>query len=132
MDFTAKLIQIMPPIEGEGKNGPWKRQEYIFETDGQYPKKVCVSVWGDKGISDPSIMQAGNILNVSFEVESREYNGRWYTDIRAWKIQTANGVPSANNPQMEATAPTANAALDTQTPNFPTTDEGDSSDDLPF
>lgn len=98
MDFTAKLIQIMNPITGEGKNGPWKRQEYIFETESQYPRKICVSVWGDRGISDPSIMQVGNVLTVSFDLESREFNGRWYTDVRAWKIALPLAAPAGAYP----------------------------------
>ncbi|MDR1740129.1 MAG: DUF3127 domain-containing protein [Bacteroidales bacterium] len=86
MEFTAKLLQIREAQTGEGKNGPWKRQEYIFETDGQYPKKICVTVWGDRAIQDPSIMEIGNLLDVHFDLESREHNDRWYSDIKAWKI----------------------------------------------
>lgn len=89
MDFNAKLIKVEEPITGNGKNGMWKRQAYIFETEGQYPKKICVTVWGDGAIQNPATMQIGARLNVSFELESREYNGRWYTDVRAWRIQEA-------------------------------------------
>jgi hypothetical protein len=86
MEFTAKLVQIREPQTGEGKNGPWKRQEYIFETDGQYAKKICITVWGDRAIQDPSIMEIGALLDVHFDLESREHNDRWYSDIKAWKI----------------------------------------------
>jgi hypothetical protein len=86
MEFTAKLIQVREAQTGEGKNGPWKRQEYIFETDGQYPKKICVTVWGDRAIQDSSIIEIGNLLDVHFDLESREHNDRWYSDIKAWKI----------------------------------------------
>ena len=73
MQFTARLIQILPLQTGEGKNGPWKKQDIIVESPGEYPKKVCVSVWGDKISQD--LLQVGKQLNISFDVESREFNG---------------------------------------------------------
>lgn len=87
MQLTAKLIQVLPLQTGTGKNGQWKKQDIIVETEGQYPKKVCVSIWGDK--INESLLKAGNMLNISFDVESREYNGRWYTDVKAWKVEPA-------------------------------------------
>jgi hypothetical protein len=85
MQLTAKLIQILPLQTGTGKNGTWKKQDIILETDGQYPKKVLVSIWGDKINSELLIVDRK--MKVDIDIESREYNGRWYTDIRAWNIQ---------------------------------------------
>lgn len=93
MQFTARLIQVLPLQKGTGKNGEWKKQDIIVETDGQYPKKVCISIWGDK--IDNNLLQTGNQLNISFDVESREYNGRWYTDVKAWKVELAGAAASA-------------------------------------
>ncbi|MDQ6608507.1 MAG: DUF3127 domain-containing protein [Bacteroidota bacterium] len=90
MQLSGKLIQLLPLQTGQGKNGPWKKQEVILETEGQYPKKVCVAIWGDK--ADEKMLQAGNILKIDFDVESREYNGRWYTDVKAWKVELAGGT----------------------------------------
>lgn len=87
MQLTAKLTQLLPLQTGTGKNGQWKKQEFIVETDGQFPKKVCISIWGDK--IDENQLQIGNELKIDFDIESREYNGRWYTDIKAWKIEVA-------------------------------------------
>lgn len=87
MQLTAKLVQLLPLQTGTGKNGAWKKQDIIVETDGQYPKKVCISIWGDK-ISE-SLLKIGSQLSISFDVESREYNGRWYTDVKAWKVEPA-------------------------------------------
>ena len=87
MQLIAKLVQLQPLQSGMGRNGEWKKQDVIVETDGQYPKKVCISIWGDK--INPSILQIGNVLDISFDVESREYNGRWYTDVKAWKVELA-------------------------------------------
>jgi hypothetical protein len=85
MQITAKIIQLLPLQTGTGKNGEWRKQEFIVETDGQYPKKICLSVWGDKIKED--ILQAGAKLQFSLEIESREYKGKWYTDVKAWKVE---------------------------------------------
>lgn len=116
MELRAKLIQMLPLQTGEGKNGQWKKQDIIVETEGQYPKKVCVSIWGDK--AEAGVLSLGNMLNISFDVESREFNGRWYTDVRAWKVEMAG-----------ASAP-MNAADQTAQPVFAPSDEN--KDDLPF
>jgi hypothetical protein len=115
MQFTAKLIQILPLQTGEGKNGPWKKQDIIVESPGEYPKKVCVSAWGDKISQD--LLQVGKQLNISFDVESREYNGKWYTDVKAWKVESVG-------------TSTGNAIPDIQEPNIPSQPE--EGDDLPF
>jgi hypothetical protein len=95
MQLTAKLTQVLPIQTGSGKNGEWKKQDIIVETDGQYPKKICVTVWGDK--INNSQLQIGNELKIDFDIESREYNGRWFTDIKAWKIELASSVSQTNS-----------------------------------
>ena len=95
MQIQAKLVQILPLQTGEGKNGPWKKQDIIVETEGQYPKKICISIWGDK--ADEKILQIGNTLDISFDVESREFNGRWYTDVKAWKVESVSGEAKPTN-----------------------------------
>lgn len=90
MQITAKLHSLLPMQTGAGKNGPWKKQDFIVETDGTYPKKICISVWGDK--IDGSLLVPGKNLRIDFDVESREYNGRWYTDVKAWRIESADNA----------------------------------------
>lgn len=106
MQITAKLTQLLPIQTGTGKNGEWKKQDIIVETDGQYPKKVCISILGDK-INDGQL-QIGNLLKIDFDIESRDYNGRWYTNIKAWKIDVATSVPKSgtdNTDKMNAFIP---------------------------
>ncbi len=122
MVLTAKLIQVMPLQTGMGKNGEWRKQNIILETDGMYPKKVCISMWGDK--INESVLQIGNMLEISFDIESREYNGNWYTDLRAWKVELA-GAPSA--PQGTPFTPGDDPAS-----AQPITFKSDEVDDLPF
>ncbi len=80
----------MPLQTGQGKNGEWRKQDFVIETQAQYPKKVCISVWGDK--IDQSSLKEGQDVTVSFDVESREFNGKWYTDVKAWKIEGSKGA----------------------------------------
>lgn len=123
MQLTAKLVQMLPLQSGTSKNGEWRKQDIIVETDGQYPKKVCISIWGDK--ASDAVLQIGNILDISFDVESREYNGRWYTDIRAWKVDLA--APTGGGYPAGAPAPSYD-----QAPPAPADFGGGSADDLPF
>jgi hypothetical protein len=92
MQLTAKLTQLLPIQTGTGKNGEWKKQDIIVETDGQYPKKVCISIWGDK--INEGQLQIGNVLKIDFDIESREYNNKWYTDIKALKIEVVRKINS--------------------------------------
>ena len=84
MELTGKIIKVLPMQTGTGKNGTWKKQEYILETNGQVSRKVCFNIWGDK--IDQYKLTEGNDVKVSFDLESREYNGKWYTDVKAWKV----------------------------------------------
>lgn len=99
MNLKGKVIQVLPVETGAGKNGEWKKQSIILETEGQYHKKVCLSLWGDKVES----VQNGYTVEVSFDAESREYNGRWYTELRIWKVDTQG--TEGGQPTPQSTAP---------------------------
>ena len=108
MELSGKIIQLLPEKSGESAKGPWRKQEYILETEGQYPKQVCFMAWSDK--IDEFAIKEGENLVVSVDLESREYNGRWYTDVKAWKVarsdfsadNTASYVPeNHNDPKFE-------------------------------
>lgn len=123
MEINLKIIQVLPAQEGVGKNGnPWKMQGYVGETQSEYPKKVYFEVFGEERIKD-NPCDIDDMVNVSFDIESREFNGRWYTSIRAWKIEPAQAAaePVEKKPAQAApeAAPEASAA-----------EEGDS--ELPF
>lgn len=103
MELEGKIIQINPIQSGQGKNGTWKKQEFILETKSQYPKKVCITAWGDK--IDTFGLKQNEEVRVSIEVESREYNNRWYTDVKAWKVEKAganggNGTYDSSEPEI--------------------------------
>jgi len=85
MNVQGRIFAILPIATGEGKNGTWRSQDAVLETEGQYPKKVCFNLFGDKIEQFP--LAIGQLVNVHFEIDSREYNGRWFTGIKAWKIE---------------------------------------------
>lgn len=85
MEVKGKVIQLLPMQSGMGKKGQWKKQEFIIETQAQFPKKICLSAWGDK--VDQFNLAVGDMVTVAVDLESREYNGRWYTEARAWKLE---------------------------------------------
>ena len=90
MDLSGKVTSQLAEVSGSSKSGnAWRKQEYIVETGGQYPKKVCVSIWGDK--IDQFGLKVGEQVNLGIEVESREYNGRWYTEVKAYKVDRSQG-----------------------------------------
>ena len=114
MEVVGKIIQVLPLQEGVGKNGnPWKLQGYVLETFDQYPRKVHFEVFGEDRIKN-NPCDIDQVVTVSFDIESREFNGRWYTSIRAWKIQQGDMTQAAavpgNAAPAAAAAPAAPAA----------------------
>jgi hypothetical protein len=101
MEFKGRIIDLLPEQSGTGKNGTWKKQDVIVETGGRFPRKVCVSVWGDK--IDKNILKEGAVCNFFINVESREFKGRWYTDVKAWKIDLIELISGDNNLPEEQT-----------------------------
>ena len=87
MEIKGRLIKVLPPQTGQGKNGEWKKQDFVIELEGTYPRKVCFTIWGDKVNIESQI--EGTMLNVFFDAESREYQGKWFTNLTAWKAEPA-------------------------------------------
>ena len=124
MEITGKIIAVLPERGGVSKTGnEWKTQEYVLETHEQYPRKMCFNVFGADKIAQFNI-QAGEEMTVSFDINAREYNGRWYNDIRAWKVERGTAIP-----QMQSEVPVINAPK-VDVPDFSKADNDP--DDLPF
>jgi hypothetical protein len=98
VELKGRMLEKLKPISGEGRNGKWEKQEFIIETEDQYPKKICISVWNDKLSMLESIVD-GDLIKVQVNIESREYNSRWYTDIRAWRIERESDEGSLPPPE---------------------------------
>lgn len=117
MEFEGTVFKIMEPVSGTSARGTWKKQDIVFEIPGEFSRKICVTFFGDRA-DDAASLKEGDTANVSVNVESREYNGRWYTDIRAWKMVkktadvSAPAMPPVNDaPFNEDTMP-ASADVD--------------------
>ncbi len=125
MELSGKIIAVLPAREGVSKAGnPWKTQEYVLETHDQYPRKMCFNLFGADKIEQFNI-QVGEELTVSFDIDCREWQGRWFNDIRAWKVErmAAQAQAPVGGDAMPF-PPAAAAPVD-----FTVTDE---KDDLPF
>jgi hypothetical protein len=107
MEISGKIIAVLAQTSGQGKNGLWRSQDYVLETADQYPKKVCFNLFNDK--IDQFPISIDDNVKVSFDIESREYNGRWYTSVRAWKVEKNDGA-TINEPQSVVSAPSFNAS----------------------
>jgi len=117
MEITGKLIKILPLQTGQGRNGEWRKQEFVIQTDGPYPKSVCFTMWGN--LIDSAPLEENSSIKVSFDAESREFNGRWYTDLKAWRVEKT---------EQGTTQPANDDFIDAQPEVFP----DDNTDDLPF
>ena len=125
MNISGKVVQVLPIQTGTSKAGnPWQKQEFILEQGGQYPRKVCVCLFGDNVAKFP--LQVGQSVTASIDIDSREFNGRWYTEIKAWSITQTGAQQAAPAPQQVATAPAAAPAQPQPAP------QAGAADDLPF
>ena len=130
MEITGRIIAVLPVQGGISKNGnEWKKQEYVLETHDQYPKKVCFQIFDGirhwkiiffsqifAVLNSSGCIQPGEELTVFFDIDSREYQGRWFTNINAWKVErpmaaAPQSAPGAMTPEnvVPASAPAASA-----------------------
>jgi len=132
MEITGKIIAVLPAQGGVSQRtgNAWKSQDYVIETHDQYPKKCCFRVFGEDKINQFNI-QSGEEMTVSFDIDSHEYNGRWFNDIRAWAVNRNVQAPGAAPVAAAPVAAAAPAAENTPFPPQQTPAEG-SADDLPF
>lgn len=120
MEIKGKVVQLLPEQSGQGANGTWRKREFILEIPGTYPRKVCISMWGNN--IDAFNIQEGEELTASIDIESREYNGRWYTNVKTWKVTREES--QAGQPQ-DTSWPGPSDELKTET-------AAEDFDDLPF
>ncbi len=125
-EITGRVVQIFDMVSGKSRAGKdWQKQEFVIEMGGQYPKKVCFTAFGDKVQLLNGVYEQDEVT-VAFDPESREYNGRWYTDLRAWKI-TRGGQSEGDQP------PASGRAERGESGGFEKSDsDGKRGDDLPF
>jgi hypothetical protein len=128
LELIGRLIKTLPVQSGTSARGAWSKQDFVIETLDQYPRKVCVSAWGER-INGLAGANEGDILKINFTVESREFNERWYTDVRAWNIEK-QGTSTSTSSQVQAVGNTPPPPLPNDDPFAGDTQQD--VDDLPF
>jgi len=113
LTLTGNIFTVLDIESGQGKNGEWKKQTFVLETIGEYPKKVAFTAW-NAGVESLGSFREGQQVTVSFNPESREYNGKYYTDLKAWKIES-DQVEQRNAPAkaQETSKPFEHDGIDT-------------------
>ena len=102
MEIKGKVIAALDVKKGVSKSTgkEWSSQDYVIETQEQYPKKVCFNIWGDK--IEAFAVKVGEMLTVSIDIDAHEYEGKWFNQIRAWKVERGDAptapAPMENNP----------------------------------
>ncbi len=136
MDLTGKVIAVLQPRSGVSQRtgNQWMTQEYVIEIPGQYPKKMLFNIFGEDRIKQFNI-QMGEDITVQFDIDAREYNGRWFNDIRAYNIIRGAMVPPAAGTPAASPFPPQQPMGGADTAPFPPAQEPaseGSTDDLPF
>lgn len=131
LELEGTLRQKLGVQSGTSARGAWAKQEFILEfPDGNYTSQACFTAWGQEKVAELDKYQAGDKVKVSFNLKSREYNGRWYNDLQIWRIAPAAQAPAA--PVAASAVPEAPVY---ETPAYTLEDlpaDGDAADDLPF
>lgn len=145
MELTGTIIAIMPAKSGvSARTGnPWITQEYVIEVPGQYPKKCAFSIFGEDRIKQFNLQPGEQNVTVQFDIDAREYNGRYYNDIRCYNVlracqQDTQPAAAAGPRQADMFAGQGaqqQAPAQNQNPFPPATQDGQdggNTDDLPF
>ena len=111
LELEGRIVRKLNVQTGTSARGAWSKQEFILEyQEGNFPSQVCLNVWGEDKVRELDKYQIGDKVKVSFNLSAREYNGRWYNDVRAWRIEPAEVAPApapAPAPVSYAPAPAA-------------------------
>ena len=133
MEIQGKVIVVLPERSGISQRGEWRSQTYVIETQEQYPKKMAFDVFGGDRIVNFGI-QLGEVINVSFDIDAHEYQGRYFNQIRAWAVSKVSQQAAAQAPAGVA-QPSAHytpPAQPQQPQSGAPSSDAQSSDNLPF
>lgn len=123
LELEGRISRKEAKLSGQSPRGSWVKQDFILEyQDGNFPAEVCFTSFGNEKVAELDKFQVGDLVKVSFNLRAREYNGRWYNDLRVWRI-------SPLSPAQEQ-APAPAPSLDDMPVDMPSVE--DLSNDLPF
>ena len=137
LELEGRIARKLNVQTGTSARGTWSKQEFILEyQEGNFPTQVCLNVWGDDKVRELDKYQVGDKVKISFNLSSREYNGRWYTDVRAWRIEPAGAAaPAQTQTPGYNSAPATDSYPASAAAPMPSADDMSSpleDDDLPF
>ncbi len=122
MEIIGKFLKALPEVTGESQRGPWVRGGFVIETEEQFPKQVAFSLWGEDKVAVVRTMPLNTQIKVFFSPESREFNEKWYTDLRCFRIDTFNPITSGLLP----TSGESTYGASTSKPQMPTSQSSSS------
>ena len=132
MELIGKAIAALPvkSVVSHRTGEQWQSREYVIETQEEYPKRVCFEVFGTDKLKEFNIRN-NDLIKVHFDITAREYNGKWYNSIRAWKVEHVNPQSqTTETTQVQTSAPVQAQAPAPAPAAAPVAQESD--DDLPF
>lgn len=139
LELEGKIKTKLPAQGGTSARGAWTRQDFVLEyQDGNFPAEACFSAWGQDKVDELARYREGDTVKVSFNVKAREYSGRWYNDLRVWRITAAGAsqqpAPQYQQPAPQYQAPPSAPAYSAPAPTMADmpVDLGTGDDDLPF
>ena len=129
LELEGTIRQKMGVQSGTSARGQWAKQEFVVDfPDGNFTSQACFTAWGQDKVQELDKYQVGDRVKVSFNLKSREYNGRWYNDLQIWRIAPAGAAAPAQAAQ--AQAPAYDAPPAPTLSDMPPAEE--LGDDLPF
>ncbi len=131
MEIIGKVVKLGNLMNGTSARGPWQKQELIIETDEQYPKTVCLNCWSDLA-NEAANLAPGQMVKAQINIESREFNGKWYTDVRVWRFESV-GQDAAQLSMSASSHPTPpQSTASSVQDDYSSNAAGSPEDDLPF
>lgn len=131
LEINGKFVKALPEVSGTSAKGEWKKGGFVVETEEQYPKKIAIVCWGEDRLKDIAPLKDGDKIKVSIDIESREWQDKWFTDVKAWKIERTSD--SAVEPNITPAQPVAANAASPANDSFGTFTKSETADDdLPF
>lgn len=125
LEIEGKIIQLLAVTKGTSARGEWAKQDFVLEyQDGNFPAQVCLTAWGQDKVDELGKYKVGDTVKASFNIRAREYNGRWYNDIRVWRLGAPGAAAPAPAQRPAAPAPAPAPSIDDMPAGF--------GDDMPF
>ena len=132
LELTGKVFAVLPSQGGVSQKGnKWVRYSFVIETNDQYPKKVLFTCTDEEKWKTWNI-QAGMNAQVSFNVSAREWNGKWFTDVEAWRVVSVDGGATNGNAQAQAPQPQGNQVVYKKEKPEPEPQPSNDNDEMPF